>query len=99
MENKEYVLEVAIFTIKEGFADKLPQIRTDIHKALQNFTGFIEINSLSPIDEKGMFADIVKWNTLDDALIAAKAFEDGDPRFLPYMEAADEVTFMGHFKS
>ena len=98
MSNKQYVLEVAIFTVKEEFKDKMPAIRDGLRIALKNFSGLIELDTFSPIDDNRIFADIAKWDTLENAMIAAKAFETGDERFQPYMEAIEDLKFMGHFK-
>ncbi len=98
MKNKEYVLEVAIFTVKEEFVEKMPEIRAGLRKALVDFSGLIELETFSPIENNRVFADIAKWDNLENAMAAAKAFESGDSRFLPYMEAIEDIKFMGHFK-
>jgi len=98
MSNEEYVLEVAIFTVKEEFVAKMPAIRDGVRAALKDFSGLIELDTFSPIDDNRMFADVAKWDTLENAMAAAKAFESGDERFQPYMETIEELKFMGHFK-
>jgi len=98
MSNGQYVLEVAIFTVKEEFVDKMPTIRDGLRGALKDFPGLIALDTFSPIGDGRTFADIAKWDTMENALAAAKAFESGDERFLPYMAAIEELKFMGHFK-
>ncbi len=96
--SQQYVLEIAMFTVKEEFVAKMPAIREGLREALKGFSGLIELDTFSPIGDDRIFADIAKWDTMESALAAAKAFEDGDERFQPYMAAIDELKFMGHFK-
>ena len=98
MQNPPYILEIAIFTVKNEYVEKMPAIRNGLREVLKDYPGLIEAQTVSPIDDNRVFADIVKWDTLESAVAAAKAFEEGDPRFLPYLEAIEEGKFMGHFK-
>ncbi len=98
MSNGQYVLEVAIFTVKEAFVGKMPAIRDGLRVALKDFSGLIELDTFSPAGDGRAFADIAKWDTMENALAAAEAFESGDERFQPYMAAIEELKFMGHFK-
>jgi len=98
MKDNEYVLEVAVFTVKKDFVQSMPEIRSGLRQALIGFSGLIELETYSPIDNNRVFADIAKWDTLENAKLAADAFESGDARFLPYMEAIEDLQFMGHFK-
>lgn len=56
----------------------------------------LEFCGYCPMDSD-LYADIAKWDSHENAVAAAKAFESGDPRFLPYMNAIEHVSFMGHF--
>ncbi len=91
-----HVLELAIFKVKPDLVEHLTAIRQGVRTALQSFPGLIEFQGYCPADS-GVFADVVKWASKAEALAAATAFEQGDPRFLPYMNAIEEVVFMGHF--
>ena len=71
-------------------------IRVGLQEELKGFPGLIEFCGYCPVDT-GIYADIVKRDSHQNALSTAKAFESGDPRFLPYMHAIAELTFMGHF--
>lgn len=97
MQSNQYVLEVAIFTVKKEFVEQMPVIRDGLREALKDFPGLITLDTFSPIGDDNAFADLVKWDTLENAQAAAKAFTSGDKRFLPYMEAIEDVKFMGHF--
>jgi len=94
---KNTIVEVAIFTVKEDSITSVAEIRTHVKKSLHSFKGFISINTLQPVNSSRIFADIALWETLEDAHAAAKAFEEGDERFLPYMHCIEDIKFMGHF--
>lgn len=91
-----HVLEVAIFKVKPEFKGKVVELRNGLRKALEDFPGLLEFQAYEPLGE-GCYADIAKWENHEHALAAARAFESGDPRFLPYMQAIESLTFMGHF--
>lgn len=92
---ESYVLEVAIFKAKPD--SNISQLREQLHETLRSFPGFIEFSGYCPLGD-GQHADLVKWDSLASAKAAAAAFETGDSRFMPYMEAIEEVVFMGHFQ-
>lgn len=91
-----HVLEVAIFKVKAEFIGDMPSLRSGLRAALKDFPGMLEFCGYSPL-EQDVFADIVKWESHAHAQAAAQAFEQGDPRFLPYMAAIEQLSFMGHF--
>ena len=97
MNQQSYILEVAIFTVKEQFVGNMPELRAGLSEALKSFVGLLELNAYGPAQDDRVFADLAKWDSLDSALAAAKAFENGDERFLPYMEAIEDLKYMGHF--
>ena len=98
MNNPEYVVDVAIYTVKEEFISQLPTIRADLRQALKGFSGFLGLESLSPIGDSRTFVDLAKWDTVESVKVVAQAFESGDERFLPLMEAVEELNFMGYFQ-
>lgn len=99
MQDNNHILEVALFTVKDEFLDKLPVIRQGVRHLIKEFPGLISLETYTPAENANTFADIVKWDTLDHAKAAAAAFESGDKRFLPYMQVIESLKFMGHFKS
>lgn len=98
MNNPDYVVDVAVYTVKEEFVSQLPTIRANLGQALKDFSGFLSIESLSPIEEGRTVVDLAKWDTMESVKAVADAFEKGDERFLPLMEAVEELNFMGYFK-
>ena len=97
MNQQSYILEVAIFTVKEQFVGNMPELRAGLREALKGFAGLLELKAYSPTQNDRVFADLAKWDSLESAQAAAKAFENGDERFLPYMEAIEDLKYMGHF--
>jgi heme-degrading monooxygenase HmoA len=98
MSNPEYVLDVAVFTVKEEYVAQLPALREGLRQSLKDFSGFLGLENLSPIGDSRTFVDIAKWDTLESVKVVAQAFESGDERFLPLMEAVEELNFMGYFQ-
>lgn len=94
--NDSYVLEVALFTVKPEHVKHLPTLRAQLRETLKDFPGLISYEAYAPIGEN-TFADIAKWQSHEHAQAAAQAFAEGDPRFLPYMQAIESLSFMGHF--
>jgi hypothetical protein len=94
---QSHVLEIALFKVKPEHIADMPSLRVGLREALRDFPGMLEFCGYSPIQDD-VFADVVKWDTYAHAQAAAKAFEVGDTRFLPYMNAIAQVTFMGHFQ-
>lgn len=98
MNNPDYVVDVAVFTVKEEFVSQLPVLRADLGQTLKSFSGFLSLENLSPIGESRTFVDLAKWDTLENVKAVAQAFENGDERFKPLMEAVEELNFMGYFQ-
>lgn len=93
------VLEVALFEVKPGYEAGMPALREGLRQALRDFPGLLELQTYSPLANDRVFADIARWDSLENAQAAATAFAAGDPRFAPYMEAIHSLRFMGHFRS
>jgi heme-degrading monooxygenase HmoA len=98
MNKPEYVLDVAVYTVKEEFVAQLPSIKDGLRQTLKSFSGFLGLESLSPMDEGRVFVDLAKWDCMESVKVVADAFQSGDERFVPLMEAVEELNFMGYFK-
>ncbi|PAU65125.1 hypothetical protein BZL41_07455 [Pseudomonas sp. PIC25] len=92
------ILEVALFTVKAGHEQRIPELRAGLRKVLEDFPGLLAFYGYLPLERRGVFLDIAEWDSLEHAQAAADAFAAGDPRFQPYMEAIESLTFMGHFR-
>lgn len=99
MTNKNYILELAVFTVKPEFVEKLPEIRRNFASLLKGFDGLQDIQSFNPVSENNTFADVMKWDSLENASVAMSMFKNKDERVLPYMQAIEEMKFMGYFES
>lgn len=97
MTQSNHVLELAIFTVKEGCETQMPELRVKLREALKAFDGLIEYSGYSPQPQGRVFVDLAKWDSLESAQKVAHAFESGDPRFASYAQAIETLTFMGHF--
>ena len=84
-----------MFVVKEEYIKSIPQIRNGLRAALKDFKGLLQLDMYSPAGGDRVFADIAKWDCLENAIDAAKAFESGDERFLPYTNAIAEIRFFG----
>lgn len=93
-----HVLEIAVFVVKEEYVESMPHIRNGLRAALKNFKGLLQLDMYAPTGDDRVFADIAKWDSLENAVAAATAFESGDERFLPYLKAIAEIRLFGHFK-
>jgi hypothetical protein len=65
------VIEVAVFEAREP--DHFTARQAALHDALGAFEGFVSAAPLRSIDEPSVFADLVVWQDLDAALVAADA--------------------------
>jgi heme-degrading monooxygenase HmoA len=98
MPNIQHILEIVIFTVKSAATTNIVNIRKELHAYVKGYKGFIEMKQYYPAGDSQTFADIVTWDTLENALNAAKAFEAGDEKLQPIMQALEDVKFIGHFK-
>ena len=85
MDPDAHLVEIATFTIKEDYLDKMDDIRGEMSASLQGFPGLLEIIPLTPADDSNRFTDIARRETLETALSAASAFKNGDESLLPKM--------------
>lgn len=92
------VLEVALFTVKPASIAHMPQLRDALRQTLKDFPGVLSYHALQAHPGSDQFADLVRWDSLAHAKAAQQAFEQGDPRFLPYMQAIERLDFMGHYE-
>lgn len=96
MQRSSHVLELAIFKVKQECVAQLPVLRAGLRETLTTFAGLIEYRAYCPMGDDRVFADLAMWDSLENALKVAKAFNDGDPRFSEYMYAIESLTFMSH---
>lgn len=95
--SNNHVLEVVIFTVKPGYESRMPQLRAGLREAIGTFPGLLEYGGYYPLDNSRTFADVVKWDSYENAISAAQTLEKGGPQFEPFLESIEGMTFMGHF--
>lgn len=96
MQHSSHVLELAIFKVKQECVAQMPGLRAGLRETIRTFPGLIEYRAYCPMGDDRVFVDLAMWDSLENAQKAAKAFNDGDPRFSGYMYAIENLTFMTH---
>ncbi|GLO03010.1 hypothetical protein [Pseudomonas putida] len=97
MQHSTHVLELAIFKVKQEFVVQMPALRAGLRDTLKSLPGLIEYRPYLPMSDDRVFADLAMWDSFESAQKAAKAFNDGDPRFSEYINAIEDLAFMSHF--
>lgn len=94
----EAVLEIATYELE---ADKVP-LEGNYSALVQDFVsaqpGFIRRDVYFDRARTGVFTDIVRWESLDDAVAAAEKIRD-DPAVAPFMAAIKDVLSFGHYSA
>ena len=96
-EQPNHVLEVVIFTVKNDQVENITDLRKGLYEVIKTLPGWVAFKGYKPIDDSRVFADLVTWDSYDSAQAAAQVVTS-DPRFMPYMSAIEDVTFMGHLQ-
>lgn len=97
MSQSTPVLELAIFTVKPEYVERMPELRAGLRQALKSFPGLIAYRGFCPLDEGRTFVDLAEWQTHDHAAEVARAFSEGDACFADYAAAIENLSFMSHF--
>lgn len=88
------VFEIAVCKLKPG--SDAADARQRAMRAISLYPGFIGWRALTAKDDPDMVADIVEWQSMDDARAAGEmVMKDAD--FADYMGAIGEVSLMKHF--
>lgn len=89
------VAEVAIYHVSDP--DGFPAVMSDVMKKLGEMPGLKECIHLRSLKSPDLFADVLLWNSMDEAVAAAKIVET-DERFKPFLASISEMKLMNHFK-
>jgi len=92
------VMELVAFTVKEEALNGFEETQKSIHEFVSALDGYISSIGLKGLDENNTFVDLAVWDTLDNALAAAKAFE-ASPGCASVMDKISEVKVMTHLRS
>ncbi|WP_139109891.1 hypothetical protein [Ensifer sp. LC163] len=88
------ILELAVCIVADRPA--AAAARQQAMQAVSHYPGFISWRAVGSCENPGMLADLVEWETLDDAKSAGERVRR-DPDFAPYMAAISAVMLMQHF--
>lgn len=90
-------LEIAVYELnKEVTARDYNQAREKIKPFLYQCPGFISLITFSDLKQENIRLDYVHWESLEQALAAAKAFES-DPQTSEFMNLIGKPIHFGHF--
>lgn len=88
------VYEIAVCKLKPG--SNAANARQKAMQAISLYPGFIGWRALTAKDDPDMIADIVEWQSMDDARAAGEMVAK-EASFADYMGAIGEVSLMKHF--
>jgi len=89
------VMELVAFTVKDEALAGFKQTSAEIHDYVSTMPGYISSVGLKAADGSNTFADLALWDSLENALAAATAFENS-ALCAPVMEKISEVKVMTH---
>lgn len=89
--------ELVVYKIKSEHRDNFDQILNFARNHIAQFPGIVEYQTLRSKENDLVFMDLVTWNSLEEALAAAKQVETM-PEMIPFMSAFEEIKFMDHFE-
>lgn len=91
------VYELVVYKIKNEYAANYNEVLDAAREHIRKFPGMIEHQTFRSSEDNLMFMDLVKWNSLEEALEAAKKLEQMK-ELAPFMAAFEEIKFMDHFE-
>ncbi|MGJ8527467.1 hypothetical protein [Maritalea sp.] len=89
-----HVFELVTFKVKDPEQTKLA--RRDALAAAKKLPGFVKATALINHEDPTQFADLVEWESIEDAKSAAEMVMK-IPEFAPMMEQIETVEGMNHF--
>lgn len=87
-------VEVAVFTVRSP--DSFEAVQRQTHAELRTLGGFRESLRLRGTTSRGLFADIIVWDSLEAAQEASARVEE-DPRFGALRTSLDQVCLYAHY--
>ena len=91
------VYELVVYKIKPEYKDNFDEVLSEARKYILKFSGIIEHKTLRGLDNDLLFMDLVTWESLNEAKMAAKQLETMT-ELAPFMAVFEEIKFMDHFK-
>ncbi|MEO1050369.1 MAG: antibiotic biosynthesis monooxygenase family protein [Bacteroidota bacterium] len=93
---KHPVLEMVVYKIKSDVVPRYQEILEQARAEVSKFEGFIGYRTFRSSKDKGVFMDLVEWESLDLAMKAANQLESKE-EFKPFLSAFESITIMEHF--
>lgn len=97
VSKEPYVIELVVYKVKSEFRDDFHDILEEARTHIKAFPGIVEYNTFKSTSNELVFIDIAKWESLDEAIEAAKKVEKMK-QLVPFMKAFEEIKFMDHFE-
>ena len=91
------VVEVVIYKVKQDNSNNFEDILSMARSTIENFPGFIEYKTLRSMSSDMLYIDLVKWDSLKSARLAAKNVERMKD-LSPFVAAFEEILIMDHFE-
>ncbi|MEM9858498.1 MAG: GyrI-like domain-containing protein [Bacteroidota bacterium] len=91
------VYELVVYKIKSEYTDTYDEVLEVARQHFLRFSGLIEHQTFRSSENDLVFMDLVKWNSLEEALEAARKLETMK-EFAPFMAAFEEIKIMDHFE-
>ncbi len=92
------VYELVVYKIKKDYEDNYHEVLAKARGHIQKLPGLIEYQTFRSAEHTTVFMDLVKWNSIEEALDAAKKVEKMK-ELAEFMKAFEEIKFMDHFES
>jgi quinol monooxygenase YgiN len=91
------VFELVVYKIKSEYAQSYDEVLEAAREYILKFPGIIEYQTFRSSENSLVFMDLVKWNSLEEALDASKKLETMK-ELAPFMAAFEEIKFIDHFE-
>ena len=98
---KSCILELVVYKIKPEATEKYKTDTIDFfRKLIKAFDGFISYEFFQSYRDNEIFMDLVSWNTIENAELAAKKVKEIQKgiEFKDYIESFEKVEVFNHFK-
>lgn len=91
------VLEIAVYELKKEITAKdFEQARAKVKAFVHKCPGFISLITFSDLKQENIRLDYVYWESLEQAMAAAEAFES-DPQTREFGDQIEKPIHFGHF--
>jgi len=101
MKNKKYIVELVVYKIKPAVTENYKtEVINFFRKLVMSFDGFISYQFFQCCRDKQIFMDLVLFDSLKNAEIAAKKVKEiqKGKEFKNYIESFERVEIFNHFE-